>query len=101
MVSQLEGGAIDLAVQPLIRDALRLAKDAKYQVVYNQNSGSVNVILTQTRDGAGPTTNKLFRQALNASMDRQTSSRVSTSSWSSMALILAASRRRPHGRDPS
>ena len=71
MVSQLEGGAIDLAIQPLIRDALRLAKDAKYQLVYNQNSGSVNVILTQTRDGAGPTTNKLFRQALNASMDRQ------------------------------
>ena len=60
-----------LAIQPLIRDALRLAKDAKYQLVYNQNSGSVNVILTQTRDGAGPTTNKLFRQALNASMDRQ------------------------------
>jgi peptide/nickel transport system substrate-binding protein len=71
MVSQLEGGAIDLAIQPLIRDALRLAKDAKYQVVYNQNSGSVNVILAQTREGAGQTTNKLFRQALNASMDRQ------------------------------
>jgi peptide/nickel transport system substrate-binding protein len=71
MVSQLEGGAIDVALQPLIRDALRLAKDAKYQVVYNQNSGSVNVILAQTREGAGPTTNKLFRQALNASMDRQ------------------------------
>jgi peptide/nickel transport system substrate-binding protein len=71
MVSQLEGGAIDVAIQPLIRDALRLAKDAKYQLVYNQNSGSVNVILAQTRQGAGPTTNKLFRQALNASMDRQ------------------------------
>ena len=71
MVSQLEGGVIDVAIQPLIRDALRLAKDARYQVVYNQNSGSVNVILAQTREGAGPTTNKLFRQALNASMDRQ------------------------------
>ena len=71
MVSQLEGGAIDVAIQPLIRDALRLAKDGKYQVVYNQNSGSVNVILAQNREGAGPTTNKLFRQALNASMDRQ------------------------------
>ena len=71
MVSQLEGGALDLAIQHLIRDAIRLAKDNKYQVVYNQNSGSVNVILAQTRDGAGPTTNKTFRQALNASIDRQ------------------------------
>ena len=71
MVSQLEGGAVDVAIQPLIRDALRLAKDGKYQVVYNQNSSSVNVILAQNREGAGPTTNKLFRQALNASIDRQ------------------------------
>ena len=71
MVSQLEGGAIDVAITPLIRDAIRLAKDNRYQVVYNQNSGSVNVILAQTRDAAGPTTNKLFRHALNASMDRQ------------------------------
>jgi peptide/nickel transport system substrate-binding protein len=71
MVSQLEGGGIDVAITPLIRDALRLAKDSKYQVVYNQNSGSVQVVLAQTRDGAGPTTNKLFRQALNTSIDRQ------------------------------
>jgi peptide/nickel transport system substrate-binding protein len=71
MVSQLEGGGIDVAITPLIRDAIRLAKDSKYQVVYNQNSGSVNVILAQTRDGAGPTTNKVFRQALNAAIDRQ------------------------------
>ena len=28
---------------------LRLAKDSEYQVVYNQNSGSVNVILAQTQ----------------------------------------------------
>jgi len=40
-------------------------------VVYNQNSGSVNVILAQVRDGAGPTTNQVFRQALDAAMDRQ------------------------------
>ncbi len=71
MVSQLEGGALDVAIQPLIRDALRLAKDPRHQVVYNQNSGSVNVVLTQTRDGAGPTTNRAFRQALNLAMDRQ------------------------------
>ncbi len=71
MASQLEGGGIDLAIQPLIRDAVRLAKDPKYQVLYNQNSGSVNVILAQTRDGAGPTANQQFRQALNATIDRQ------------------------------
>jgi peptide/nickel transport system substrate-binding protein len=70
MISQLEGGNLDLAILPLIRDAIRLGKDPKYQVLYNQNSGSVNVILTQTRDGAGPTTNQVFRQALNASIDR-------------------------------
>jgi peptide/nickel transport system substrate-binding protein len=42
MVSQLEGGGIDVAIGPLIRDAKRLANDSRYQVVYNQNSGSVN-----------------------------------------------------------
>jgi peptide/nickel transport system substrate-binding protein len=71
MASQLEGGGLDVAILPLIRDAIRLAKDPKYQVIYNQNSGSVNVILAQLRDGAGPTTNQQFRQALNASIDRQ------------------------------
>ena len=71
MVSQLEGGGIDVAIGPLIRDAIRLAKDPKYQVVYNQNSGSVNVLLAQAREGGGPTANKLFRQALNAAIDRQ------------------------------
>jgi peptide/nickel transport system substrate-binding protein len=71
MISQLEGGGLDVAILPLIRDAIRLSKDPKYQVVYNQNSGSVNVILAQLRDGAGPTTNQQFRQALNASIDRQ------------------------------
>jgi peptide/nickel transport system substrate-binding protein len=71
MVSQLEGGQLDVAILPVIRDAIRLAKDPKYQVIYNQNSGSVNVVLAQLRDGAGPTTNQQFRQALNASIDRQ------------------------------
>lgn len=71
MVSQLEGGGLDVAILPLIRDAIRLSKDPKYQVIYNQNSGSVNVVLAQLRDGAGPTTNQQFRQALNASIDRQ------------------------------
>jgi peptide/nickel transport system substrate-binding protein len=71
MSSELEGGGIDVAILPLIRDAARLAKDPKYQVVYNQNSGSTNIVLAQARDGAGPTANKLFRQALNYTIDRQ------------------------------
>jgi peptide/nickel transport system substrate-binding protein len=70
MASQLEGGAIDVAILPVIRDALRLAKDPRYQVVYNQNSGSVNLILAQAKEG-GPTANQLFRQALNYAMDRK------------------------------
>ena len=70
MASQLEGGAIDVAILPVIRDALRLAKDARYQVIYNQNSGSVNLLLMQTKEG-GPTANKLFRQGLNYAMDRK------------------------------
>jgi peptide/nickel transport system substrate-binding protein len=71
MAAQLEGGAIDVAVLPLLRDALRLAKDPKYQVIYNQNSGSVNLLLAQAKQDAGPTANKLFRQALNYAMDRK------------------------------
>jgi peptide/nickel transport system substrate-binding protein len=71
MVAQLEGGGIDLAILPLLRDAIRLAKDPKYQVVYNQNSGSVNLLLAQSKQAAGPTANKLFRQALNYAMDRK------------------------------
>ena len=46
-------------------------KDSSYQVVYNQNSGSVNLMLAQTKDGAAPTGNKLFRQALNYAIDRK------------------------------
>jgi peptide/nickel transport system substrate-binding protein len=71
MAAELEGGGIDLAIQPLLRDAVRLAKDSNYQVVYNQNSGSVNLVLTQTKDGTAPTGNKLFRQALNYAIDRK------------------------------
>jgi peptide/nickel transport system substrate-binding protein len=71
MASELEGGGIDVAILPLLRDAVRLAKDSKYQVVYNQNSGSVNLLLAQTKDGAAPTGNKAFRQALNYAMDRK------------------------------
>jgi peptide/nickel transport system substrate-binding protein len=71
MSAELEGGGIDVAILPLLRDAVRLAQDPNYQVVYNQNSGSVNLLVAQTKDGAAPTGNKLFRQALNYAMDRK------------------------------
>jgi len=71
MAAELEGGGIDVAILPLMRDAVRLAQDANYQVVYNQNSGSVNLLLAQTKDASAPTGNKLFRQALNYAMDRK------------------------------
>ena len=70
MLAQLQGGAIDVAILPALRDAVALAKDSKYQVGYNQASGSVNVIATQNKQGAGPTTMKPFRQALAYSMNR-------------------------------
>ena len=70
MLAQLQGGAIDVAIGPAARDAVALAKDAKFQVGYNQTSGSVNVIVTQNKQGAGPTTVKEFRQALAYSMNR-------------------------------
>ena len=71
MAAELEGGGLDVAILPLLRDAVRLGKDPNYQIVYNQNSGSVNLILAQTKDGAAPTGNKLFRQALNYAIDRK------------------------------
>jgi peptide/nickel transport system substrate-binding protein len=71
MASEVEGGGIDVAILPLLRDAMRLAKDANYQVLYNQNSGSVNLLVLQTKDASAPTGNKLFRQALNYAIDRK------------------------------
>jgi peptide/nickel transport system substrate-binding protein len=71
MITQFEGGQLELAIQPTIRDAVRLVKDSKYQVVYNQTSGSVNLLALQCQPGESPTTNKLFRQALNYAINRQ------------------------------
>ena len=67
MAAQLEGGGIDVAILPLIRDAVRLAKDSGYQVVYNQNSGSVNIVLAQTQAmarGRQPTSCSVRRSTL-------------------------------------
>jgi peptide/nickel transport system substrate-binding protein len=71
MITQLEAGTLDLVLAPPIRDVDRLGKDPKYVVTFHQYSGGANLIFVQAKDGAGPTTNKLFRQALNAAIDRK------------------------------
>jgi peptide/nickel transport system substrate-binding protein len=71
MVTQLEAGAIDVALYPPTRDAARLRGDPRFAVLANDNTGAVNLVFTQNKDGAGPTTNKLFRQALNHAIDRR------------------------------
>jgi peptide/nickel transport system substrate-binding protein len=71
MITQLEAGSLDLVLGPPIRDVDRLSKDPKYVVTFHQYSGGANLIFVQAKDGAGPTTNKLFRQALNAAIDRK------------------------------
>ena len=40
-------------------------------MTFHQYSGGANLVFVQAKDGAGPTTNKLFRQALNAAIDRK------------------------------
>jgi peptide/nickel transport system substrate-binding protein len=71
MVAALDGGGLDLVLAPPIRDVARWSKDPHFGVTFNQYSGGANLVFVQARDGAGPTTNKLFRQALNAAIDRK------------------------------
>jgi peptide/nickel transport system substrate-binding protein len=71
MMTQFEAGAIDLVLAPPIRDVARLSKDPKYVTTFHEYSGGANLVFVQAKDGAGPTTNKLFRQALNAAIDRK------------------------------
>ena len=71
MMTQFEAGAIDLVLAPPIRDVARLSKDPRYVITFHEYSGGANLVFVQAKDGAGPTTNKLFRQALNAAIDRK------------------------------
>jgi peptide/nickel transport system substrate-binding protein len=69
MVTALEAGSLDAANNVTLQDATRLQKDDKYQVIPNQNSGaSYGFICNCTVE---PTSNKLFRQALQWAVDRQ------------------------------
>lgn len=69
MVSQLEGGAIDIARQPPLIDYNRLKNDATYRAVVHPNPGTYFVIGFNTLNA--PFDNKLVRQALNYAFDRQ------------------------------
>jgi len=69
MIASLEAGALDLADQPSVRDVDRLKKDGRLQVVTNQLSGSRVEIALNTAQP--PLDNKVFRQALQYSLDRK------------------------------
>src|SRR5439155_4026524 len=71
MAAALDGGGLDLILAPPIRDVARWSKDPRFGVTFNQYSGGANLVFVQAKDGAGPTTNKLFRQALNFAIDRK------------------------------
>jgi peptide/nickel transport system substrate-binding protein len=71
MAAALDGGGLDLILAPPIRDVARWSKDPRFGVTFNQYSGGANLVFVQAKDGAGPTTNKLFRQALNSAIDRK------------------------------
>jgi peptide/nickel transport system substrate-binding protein len=70
LVTQLEAGALDAAINPTYRDTARLQKDGKLQVALNDYTGARTVILQQSKPG-GPTANKQFRQAMQYAIDRQ------------------------------
>jgi peptide/nickel transport system substrate-binding protein len=69
MVTALESGSLDTAVNVPLRDASRLQSDANYQVVLNENSGAMYGIIANTT--VDPTGQKEFRQALQHAVDRQ------------------------------
>jgi peptide/nickel transport system substrate-binding protein len=71
MVTQLEAGALDAAIDPTYRDTSRLQKDGKLQVLFNEYTGARTLILLQSKTDAGPTANKQFRQAIQYAVDRQ------------------------------
>ena len=70
LVTQLESGALDAAINPTYRDTARLLKDGKLPVALNDYTGARTVILQQSKPG-GPTANKQFRQAMQYAIDRQ------------------------------
>jgi peptide/nickel transport system substrate-binding protein len=68
-ITALEGGAIDVAINPPLHDAARLKNNPKYRLVLNNSSGALYVLQANTT--VQPTSNKLFRQAIQYAIDRQ------------------------------
>jgi peptide/nickel transport system substrate-binding protein len=69
MAAQLEGGALDLADTPATTDAARLKSDPKYQFVVDAASGAYTLVAANAQ--LAPTDNKLLRQAINWTINRQ------------------------------
>jgi peptide/nickel transport system substrate-binding protein len=69
IVTQFEAGALDLVDLAPVRDAVRLQKDSRFQVVPNPLAGQYYGIIINT--SLPPLDNKLVRQALNYALDRQ------------------------------
>src|SRR5579864_1966663 len=69
MTVALEAGALDVAFQPSITDSVRLQADPNWQIVnYNQLG---QYFYLQVNTANPPMDNKLFRQAIAYSIDRQ------------------------------
>ena len=66
--TQLESGALNL-IDPSLRDAARLEKNPNYRVIYTDRTTTHTAIALNCM--AGPTSNKIFRQALGFSLDRK------------------------------
>jgi peptide/nickel transport system substrate-binding protein len=69
MVSQLEAGAIDLAMTPGLPDFVRLKNDPKYQAVLFPNAP--NFYMIQPNATLKPLDDKRVRQAFAYTLDRQ------------------------------
>jgi peptide/nickel transport system substrate-binding protein len=76
MMTQFDGGALDIALQPTLIDWVRSQKEAKAQALINQNSGNyMGAAFNVTQP---PTDNKLVRQALQFALNRQ---RAASTLW--------------------
>jgi len=69
MVAQFEAGALDMMLNPPLRDIARLKDDPKYQAATNPLTGRFYVAGWNVANS--PLNNKLVRQALNFAMNRQ------------------------------
>ena len=83
MMTQLEAGTLDVALQPTLNDWLRAQKDDRFQALINQNSGNYMGAAFNTTQP--PTDNVVIRQALQFALDRQ---RIVDTIWQSVEKPL-------------